>query len=293
MSQRPAKIADAEAHALWERAIEIQAAAERGRPEFRSLPAQRAEYLSLEEVVEVAKDAGVDPNYMYLALAERGLPDAEKIRRDRRVVRWARLVTRAGDAIEISQLIDAPPERVAAAFAAVVAKPFFALSLEDRVGPNPPYDGVLVYRVVQPAGWGTSMTFHGAMAMADIRVMMLALSAEGARTRLHLRLPYFAHGANLSVAGMLAGCLGASGGYGGAVAGSAIAGMLGSAALSVIAAPAAMGLLAGGALGVAGSRGLMRWGVRKGEVELRRLLKVVALEAEGGAPYHLQETSGL
>lgn len=269
--------ADTEAHALWRRAIEIQAAAEQGASPARRLPAATAAGLSLDDVVEIARGAGVDPSYVYLALAERALPEAESFDRDRRAARWARTLVRTGDVLETSQLIDAPPERVAAAFAAVVAKPAFELQLEDRVGPNPPYDGVLVYRIGQRAWRGSP--FHDGMYLADLRIMLVTLRAEGDGTRLHLRLPYFAHGTNLSLTGILAGGLGAAGGYGGAVAGTALAAVLGTAALPLIAAPAAVGVLAGGALGVAGFRGVVRWGRRKGETELRRLLKVVALEA--------------
>jgi hypothetical protein len=273
----PAKIADTEAHALWRRAIEIQAAAEQGASPARRLPAAAAAGLSLDDVVEIARGAGVAPSYVYLALAERALPEAESFDRDRRAARWARTLVRTGDVLETSQLIDAPPERVAAAFAAVVAKPAFELQLEDRVGPNPPYDGVLVYRIGQRAWRGSP--FHDGMYLADLRIMLVTLRAEGDGTRLHLRLPYFAHGTNLSLTGILAGGLGAAGGYGGAIAGTALAAVLGTAALPLIAAPAAVGVLAGGALGVAGFRGVVRWGRRKGETELRRLLKVVALEA--------------
>lgn len=269
--------ADTEAHALWRRAIEIQAAAEQGASPARRLPAATAAGLSLDDVVEIARGAGVDPSYVYLALAERALPEAEKIDRDRRAARWGRALVRTGDVLETSQVIDAPPERVAAAFAAVAAKPAFEMQLEDRVGPNPPYDGVLVYRIGQRAWRGSP--FHDGMYLADLRIMLVTLRAEGDGTRLHLRLPYFAHGTNLSLTGILAGGLGAAGGYGGAVAGTALAAVLGTAALPLIAAPAAVGVLAGGALGVAGFRGVMRWGRRKGVTELRRLLKVVALEA--------------
>jgi hypothetical protein len=279
VSKLPAKIADAEAHALWRRAIEIQAAAERGASPARGLPAAGAKGLTLDDVVEIAQGAGVDPGYIYLALAEQRLPEAEKFRRDTRAARWARTVVRVGDLLELSQLIDAPPERVAEAFAAVVSKPAFELQLEDRVGPDPPYDGVLVYRIGQRALRGS--TFHDGMYLADLSIMLVAMTAEGSGTRLRLRLPYLAHRTNLSLTGILAGGLGAAGGYGGAVAGTALAALRGTATLPLIAAPAVMGVLAGGALGVAGFRGIVRWGRRRGYTEIRRLLKVVALEAEG------------
>lgn len=278
MSKHPVKLPESEARSLWRRAIEIQAAAERGERGPRRLPAAVADGFSVEEVIDAARGAGVEPQHIYLALAERALPDAELIRRDRWTARWARALLRGEDAIEISQLFDAPPERVAAAFAAIAATPEFKLELEDRVGPNPPYDGVLVYRVGRPSGWGEAAQFHGGMFAADARVLLVTATSEGAHTRLRLRLPVYEHGVNLSMTGVLTGVLGAAGGAGGTAAGTALAGAIGSTALPLTALPAAAGVLAGGALGVAAFRRVVRWGRRKGEFQLRRLLKAVALE---------------
>jgi hypothetical protein len=273
------RIPEDEARALWQRAIELQVSAEQAHAGSRRLAPGRMDGLSLDQVVEAAEGAGIDPTYVRLAVAEQRLPDANQMRRDRWTARWARQLLAEVDAIEVTARIQAPPERTIPAFDAVVARPAFQLLLEDRVGPDPPLDGVLVYRIESPSSIATS--FHGAMVVADARVVLLTAEDEGDVTLLRLRLPRYEHGVNLALTGGLAGGLGTAGGFGGAAAGSALAGMLGTASAVLVAGPAGIGALAGAAIGVAGFRRLSGWGRRKGESALRRLLQAVAVEAEG------------
>lgn len=271
-------IPEEEARVLWERAIELQARAESGSA---SLPRLKPDDtgLSMEQVVDAAAGAGIDPVFVRLAVAEQRLPDAHEVRRDRRTARWARALLAGVDAIEVAAVIPAPPDRALAAFQSVVAQPSFRMVLEDRVGPDPPLDGVLVYRMDRQAWFGS--TFHDAMTVADTRVVLVTGEPENDRTLLRLRAPQYEHGTNLVLWGGITGGTGVAGGYGGAAAGTALGGMLGTGSALLVAGTAGAGALAAGAVALAGSRAITGWGRRKGQRELKRLLQAVAAEAAG------------
>jgi hypothetical protein len=275
MTDQPQRIPDEDARDLWERAIELQASAESSAVRLPSAVRERG--LSLDQVVAAAKGAGIDPTFVRMAVAERRLPDADEVRRDRRTARWARSLLAGVEAIEVGGVVPAPPERAVAAFDAVVARPSFQMVLEDRVGPDPPLEGVLVYRIHGHAG--TTSSFHPAMAVADVRVMMVTAEAEGDGTIVRLRLPQFEHGTNLVLWGGITGGSGVAGGFGGAAAGAALGSVVGTASTLLVAGTAGAGALAAGATALAGSRAIAAWGRRKGVHELQRLLRTVAIEA--------------
>lgn len=279
MTDQTPRIPEDEAHAVWERAIELQTRAESGS---RGLPrAASGEFgLSFDQVVDAAEGAGIDRVFVRLALAEKRLPDAAEVRRDRRTARWARTLLASVDAIEVAAVIPAPPDRTLAAFDAVVARSSFHMAMEDRVGPDPPLDGVLVYRIDGHAG--ISSSFHSAMQVADARVVLVTGDVEGDRTVLRLRLPQFEHGTNLVLWGGITGGSGVAGGYGGAAAGTALGSVLGTGSTLLIAGTAGAGALAAGAIALAGSRAITGWGRSKGERELQRLLQAVTAEAMQG-----------
>src|SRR5690606_23432999 len=102
---------------------------------------------------------------------------------------------------------------------------------------------------------------------------------EGEATRLRLFAPLFRRELNLAVSGGFTGAAAAGGSAGGAAAGGAIAGWLGVGSAALVAGPAVVGALLGGALGLAGYRRLYRWSWRKGETALQRLLRAVTQEA--------------
>lgn len=278
MSDHSRDIPEEVARGLWYRAAELQSTEESfpATPEPLATPPERG--FSLDQVLSAATDAGIDRRHVYVALAESNLPDAVESRRDHWTARWVRSLTRQGDALEVSQVVEAPAARTLSAFDSVVSIPAFHLVQENRLGPAPPLDGVVVYRIEASSGFGAS--FHGAMHLADARVLLLTARDQGERTVLHLRAPYFDHGVNLAVAGGMTGILGAAGGAGGSATGSALVAALGATSPILASAPAVLGVGVGGALGVAGFRQLCGWGRRKGETALRRLLQAVALEAE-------------
>lgn len=271
---REPRIGDEEARDLWRHAVELQMAAEREPGARRALKEGEATGLSLAQVSEVARGAGIDPEFVVLALAERRLPDSEAIRRDRTAVRWMNRLGGA-DVFQAVRVLDAPPAVVLDAFRAVAATPAFHMEHEATLGHDPVQDAVLVYRIESIA----ASSFHSEMDLADARVILVTMRPEGNGTRLRLRIPRFRRGLNLTIAGVCTGVLGAGGSFGGAAAGGAIAALLGTASLAVVAAPAVLGALVGGSAGLAGYRQLDRWVFRSGEKSLNRLLRAVAVEA--------------
>jgi hypothetical protein len=269
-----------EARRLLQRATEIQAAAEQRQAGRNALKEPEGGGYSLQQIVEAAQEAGINPEYVRIAVAEARLPDAAAFDRDRLTARLHRVLVGAADVLEVTGRVEAPLAEAVAAFRAVVSRPSFELVLADRVGPNPPLDGVLVYRVVPPT-FG-QREFHGAMTVADAKVVLVTAQSVEGGTLFRLRLPLHQHGVNLGITGVLATGGGAAGGYGGATAGASLAAALGTASLAVVATPALMGAAIGGALGVACFRKVSHWGRRKGLQAIQRLLQTVALEVAAG-----------
>jgi hypothetical protein len=274
------RIPEQEARRLWQRAIEIQETAEQRQAGGKALTTPDAGGYSLQQIVEAAQGAGINPEYVRLAVAEARLPDAADFDRNRIAARVHRVLVGAADVLEVTGYVQAPPSKAVAAFRTVVASEAFALVLADRVGPDPPHDGVLVYRIEAPT-FGLR-EFHGAMSVADAKVVLVTARPVEGGTLLRLRLPLHQHGVNLGITGVLATGGGAAGGYGGASAGAALAAALGTASLAVVAGPALLGAAVGGALGVAGFRRVSHWGRRKGVQAAKRLLQAVALEVDAG-----------
>jgi hypothetical protein len=272
------RIPEKEARKLWQRAIELQETAERKQGPGRALAAPDADGYSLQQIVEAAHGAGINPEYVRLAVAEARLPDAADFDRSRWTARWHRVLVGTADVLDVEGHVATPPARAVAAFRAVVATPAFALVLADRVGKDPPLDGVLVYRIDPPTFGGGN--FHGAMVVADAKVILVTARPSEGGTMLRLRLPLREHGVNLGITGALATGGGAAGAAGGVSAGGALAAALGTTSLAVIAGPAVIGAVAGGVLGIGAFRSLSHWGRRKGVIAVRQLLQTVALEAE-------------
>ncbi|MGH7463275.1 MAG: hypothetical protein ACREMA_19890, partial [Longimicrobiales bacterium] len=215
MIVNPDRITEEEARALWQRAAELQSAAEKAGQRIKALTPADGEGFSLEQVSAGAQGAGIDPDYVRLALAERRLPDAHAIRPDRRDARWfRRLMGNAPDAIEFERMLNAPGAVVLPALRSVFTGPPFALIPESSLGEDLLRDGVLVYRINK-----LSTPFHNDLEWADARVIIVALRAEGDRTRVRVRVPLFRRGINLALTGGSAGLFGAGGTWGGATIG--------------------------------------------------------------------------
>ena len=273
MTERPPRIPEEEALALWRRAAELQLLAERSATALPPTRAADDSGLSLEQVAAAAEGAGIGPDWVRLALAERRLPDADRIRPEDWRARWLRRLVSPVDAIQLSRRIAATPQRVLATFHAVATRAPFGLALENRVGDDPLRDAVMVYRT---AAQTTSSPFTWAVEWADIRVVLITIRPDDDGTRILLRAPLFRRGINLALTGGATGVVGAGGAWTGSALGAGLS-ALGIAAGGVL---AGVGAVVGGAAGVAAYRALYRSAVRSGEGALRGLMDAVALETE-------------
>lgn len=268
-----------EARELWRRAAELQLAAEQESQKRAALTPPNPDGLSLEQVADAASGAGIDPDYVVMAVAERRLADSDLIQRDRWTARWLRRLVRGVDEIQVSEVFDATPQSLLAAFRKVALTSAFEMEHEETLGDDPVRDGVLVYRL--DGSWGPSAKkFHSELELADVRVLIVTIRPEGDGARLRIRAPMYRRGLNLALASGFTGGLGAGGLFGGAAAGSAIAGMIGTASIAALAAPAVVGAALGGAAGLAGFRKMYRWGRGMGDTALKRLLRAIRLELE-------------
>lgn len=278
--REPERVTDEEARELWRRAAELHAAADRSQASRRALVRAGERGLTLEDVSAAAEGAGIDPDYVRLALAERRLPDGDAIRRDRWTARWLRRVVGDADAIEVSRVVRAEPARVLEAFRAVAERMPYGLQLEDGIGEDPLRDGVLIYRRGAPA----ASAFDSALELADVRVVFVTVRTAGDGSLVRLHVPLFRRGVNLTLSGVSTGMFGAGGSWAGWSLGGALAAALGAASVAALAASAGVGAVAGGAIGLGGFRRLYHGLVRRAESALNGLLAAVAVEAERRAP---------
>jgi hypothetical protein len=273
MSQKDSRISEDSARELWKRALELQAAAEGDRPEPQALIPGEAHGLSLDQVAAAAEGAGIDPDYVRMALAERRLPDADRIDPNLWTARWLKRILHEPDAIELTHSIAASPAQVVAALKTVSMRPEFELIYEGLLGSDATRDGVLVYRLPN-----AKMSFHNDLDWTDVRVLVFAIRPNAANTTLRLRIPLFRRGINLTLLGGSAGLMGFGGLTAGSGLASALAGLVGAASV-VAMVPIATGA-AGVLLGIGAYRAAYRWGVRGGRSSAQRLLRAVAAEAE-------------
>lgn len=270
MSDSTPKLSDDQARALWRRAAELQAAAEQAAAQNRALQPAEEGTLSLEQVAAAAEGAGIDADFLRLAIAEQRLPESDALRHDHWTGRWLQRLMREPQAIERERVIAAEPQAVLAAFRSVAVSDRFQLQAEDVVGEDPVSDAVLVYRV------GSAGALSGPMFLADGRVLLVTIRRHDGGTGLRVRVPLFGSGVNLLITGGTAGIFGG----GAASAAGAIAVSVGAAA-AVAAIPVTIGAAAGGMLGLSAFRRLYRWSRRQGSTAIEQLMQAVALEAEG------------
>jgi hypothetical protein len=261
-------ISDEQARAIWQRAAELQAEAERAGE--RQLPARAAESagLTLAQVAQAAEAAGIDPDFVRLAVAEQQLPDADEIDPQRRSARWLRALLREPDAFELRRIIRAPPEQVLQALRTVALRPPYELVHEATVGADPVQDAVLVYR-----GTRNNSSFGQSLNYGDVRVLLFAIRAHPEGTQLHVRVPLYRRGVNLGgTSGFAAGA-----GWGGAMLGNMAVGML-PAAGALAAAPIILGGGAGVVLGVRLYKALYRSFFNGSKASVGQLLNAIELE---------------
>jgi hypothetical protein len=241
MSRHLPRISDDEAKRLWQRAAELQDEAERSASASpHALPVDDT-HLSLAHVAEAAEGVGIRPSFVLLAMAERQLPDAEDIRREAWRARWLRSAVSDVDAIEVTKVVRGSPRTLLAAVRAVAAQPAFNMLPESTVGTaEDPCDSILVYRLQ-----GGSSQFNGTLDFADVRVLLVAITAVAEGTQLRVRAPLFRRGVNLSAAGVATVLGGIGGSWSGSALTAAAAGALGITAGSALLIPAGLGALAG------------------------------------------------
>ncbi|HEX6062844.1 MAG TPA: hypothetical protein VFZ04_01430 [Longimicrobiales bacterium] len=265
------RITEDQARELWRRAAELQATEQQHSE--RVLPVERTSGgLSLEQVAIAAEGAGIDPDFVRVALAEKQLPDSDRIDQNLWSARWLRRLLRQPDVLDVQRIVAAAPAGVLDALRSVGAKPTFEMMHEETIGEDPVLDGVLVYRIVS-----ANTDYHRDLNFADVRVLLFRIRAHEGGTRLHVRAPLFRRGVNLAITGGAAGLTG----WLGAGLGGALPVLAGSAALAF--APVALGATAGAVAGVAAYRKLYRGFYDGGAGALKRLVQAVAVEAEAGA----------
>jgi hypothetical protein len=275
-------LSEAEAHALWRRAAQLQAeSADRRESRARRLAAGQ-EAVGLEAIhaadVETAGiEAGIGRDYLRLARAEtiangtRPMPAPLERAADRLLGSQRRL-------IEISRVIDATPRQVLDAMALVFpANPYY-LNLIETVG-EPAAGGVMIFDITR-RGEGTT-TFSWDMMFSDIKQVLIRLEpAEdrpGATDVLLMASLNHSRRINLGVAGAATTAAGAAG----SAAGTAVGiGLLGLGALAAL--PAVAGAIGGAALLSFGYRPVYRYGIRRGQNALEGMLRAVDLRLRTG-----------
>lgn len=268
-------LTDEQARALWQRAAELQAAAEHAAARARALQPVEQGDLTVEQVTAAAEGAGIDADFVRIAVAEQQLSDAEALRHDKWQGRWLQRIVQEQNVIERERVITAAPEDVLAAFRTVAASSAYQLMPESTVGRDPVRDAVFVYRLTHSNLLNaTSSSFSATMNFADARVLLVMVRPHERGALIRIRVPLYRRGTNLGLSGFSAALFGTAGG--GALGWGAVA--LGASAL-VAAAPVAIGAAAGGAFGVAGFRAMYRSATKQATTAVDMLLQAVAVEA--------------
>ena len=275
MTDRDPRILEDEARELWRRAAELQAAAEQARSEH-AVSVQDTSALSLEQVSAAAEGAGIDPDYVRIALAERRLPDINDIDRTKIPV-LRRLLDYEVEAVEVSRWIPATAERAVAAVREVAPSDTYGLTLESTLGKDPSVDGVMVYRINDAK---TNSTFHSDTNWADMRVLLITVRPEADGSRIRIRAPLFRRNTNVAITGSFAAFNGFWGFKVGGGIGGSLAALLGVSSAAAVLGPAVAGALVGGGIGVGAYRYIYKWVTRGGESALNRLLQSIAMKAE-------------
>lgn len=270
-------ISDEQAAAVFRRAAQLQAeAAARLEERSSSLLARSSSDdtgLTTEQVEAAAREAGIDPSYVRLALAELGSQAPGEIGGwEARIARFA-LREGAAAGLSTSRVIAAPAEDVLNAMRRILPNAPYRLSLLDSI--NDPTDGgILVFEVPRVVAASSLPLAYYASSVGVKRLAMTLHpvgSGEAPRTEVSVSLD-LRHG--VRVAWRVSGLFGVLvGGVGGGFA-VAAAGPLGAAA-GVIGL-AALGLSGGGAM--KGFGAIHRHALRKLREQLDMMLLRVSTD---------------
>ncbi len=239
----PPVVSNDEAAAVFRRAAQLQSAAlarleARARETLPSAGLPGEARLSLEELIEIGNEVGIEPDYIRMALAERSSPAESAGRVDALGTRLF-LGHATPATILASRVFAAPPAAVLEALRRVLPAEPYALALADTLG-DPLDGGVLVFRVppLSTAGRNSTLSYDA----AGIDVERIAVNVRRAqrspsttalpdaadeRTELQLSAD-LRRGARRGwrVAGILGSTLGTAGGIGATVLSAAALGPL-------------------------------------------------------------------
>jgi hypothetical protein len=292
MSQLPS-----DTRALWNRATELdrQAASSEARP----VPAHEATPpLPLRELLGVAGEVGISPDSVLISVAESRLADGGELRPRAASPLWHLVLVETLDALEVSVELPMAPDAAVELLDRVLERPEYQMALEDRLEDDPSGASVSVFRIGGSGGAFQGSAFHGALELADGRVLIAAVVAEpegGSRVR--IRMPLYDRGTNLVLSAGTAGLAGAGGvssgaALGEAVVGAVLVGATGLLPLAAVVVPAVLGAYVGAGLGILGFRKLQKWGFGKGRAALNRLARTLELEGRREGRSRLAEPSG-
>ena len=279
----PSVVSETEAQAIWARASELQAqTGSRPRPtpvpEPRDATAStspRVTGYSLAHVRSAAVEAGIAAEFVDAAVADvRGMRATPSRQHSTALAR--RFLKHPPNAITVQRVIGAAPRAVLSAMEAVFPEEPFRLSFADQQG-DPLDGGVLAFNIAGTHAF-TYQGFGFATRDAGLRQVFVSLrSVEGepASCELTLHSPVTSHNIGFALGTLLSTLSGGAGLAGGVGLGVVIG------IAPLLPAVAAVGLLAGGGLGLKGYRALYARSMSRARTALQGLLGAVAARAEG------------
>lgn len=280
MSKNPRdSLTEEEARDLWHRAAELQAKAAQ-RLEERSLElapresdARSPDGYALDHVRKAAVDAGISPEFIDQALAEAAVEGAV-VKRAPDGILTRVFLGKVDEEVELSRVIQNPPEEVYAAMQRIFPGAPYHLSLVDTEGDDPLNGAVLVFDVPKLMS-GQDMTFAYEMAYGDFKRFYVALRPLGeddSRSELTIRSPL---GPSKKI-GLMAGA-------GLTAALTLLGGLIAGETAGPAAGWATMATVAG--LGTWGWRAVYRYGIRRSAKAVEALLGAVASDIQTGGAF--------
>lgn len=274
-----------DAELIWKTAARLQADAARRLDERSKNIASSGNTektignsLSLHEVQSIAEEAGINTEYVALALKE---IEAQKLHPKAvtdRQMKWAnRLLGTDANELSISRVIQATPEQVMESLKRILPTAPYNLKLLDVIGDTENLqNAMLVFEVptfdMGMGGEDVFSSFKYNMSIPDLNRLMVSLHALGEnQTEISFRAD-MRHGKarNLKWGGWITGILGGLGGL--------IGGAMGRKTGDVVS-----GSVLGTFLGTLFSGWLYRWayrsGLSKSEEELGKLLSAISVDA--------------
>ncbi|MGH7668536.1 MAG: hypothetical protein ACRENQ_03510 [Gemmatimonadaceae bacterium] len=269
-------LSEDEAGSVWARAAELQAKAA-GRvdaPDAQSSVMPAPGY-SLAHVRAAAVEAGIAAEFVDAAMADvrekRGIPTVQHSTALAR-----RFLKQPPSAITVRRVVGAAPREVLVAMQAVFPEAPYRLTFSDQQGD--PLDGGLLAFDIQGSNAFVFQGFGFATRDAGLRKVLVSLRAieespDSCEVTLHS--PVTSHNLGFAL-GTLVSTVGGGAGLAGGIGVGVAVGIA-----PLLPAIAAVGLLAGGGLGLKGYRALYARSMRNARAALQGLVGAVAARAEG------------